>query len=191
MPALGLEEIKRRAGALRLLLFDVDGVMTDGGIILIGDEGEAKRFDIQDGMGVTLARAAGLKVGIVTGRNSRVVQRRAEELGIDEVCQGYFYKEEALNHLLEKYGLDASEVAYVGDDVLDLPVLKRVGLPIAVQNARPEVKAHCLYVAHASGGRGALREVIDWLLALREQKDELYDRFAACKGDGSTASRPN
>lgn len=185
MLALEQDEIRRRAVGLHLLLFDVDGVMTDGGIILVGEDAEAKRFDIQDGMGVTLARAAGLKVGIVTGRESRVVHRRAEELRIDEVCQGYFYKEEALELLLEKHALDASQVAYVGDDVLDLPVMKRVGLPIAVSNARPEVKEHSVYVTRAPGGHGAIREVIDWLLELRGQKDATYGLFTASKQERS------
>ena len=181
MLELEQDEIKRRAVGLHLLLFDVDGVMTDGGIILIGEKGEAKRFDVRDGMGVTLARAAGLKVGVITGRESTAVHRRAEELGIDEVCQGYFYKEDALNLLLEKHTLDVSQVAYVGDDVLDLPVMKRVGLPIAVCNACPEVKEHSIYVTQALGGYGALREVIDWLLELRGQKEAVYSLFAASK----------
>lgn len=181
MLELEQDEIKRRAVGLHLLLFDVDGVMTDGGIILIGEKGEAKRFDVRDGMGVTLARAAGLKVGVITGRESTAVHRRAEELGIDEVCQGYFYKEDALNLLLEKHTLDVSQVAYVGDDVLDLPVMKRVGLPIAVCNACPEVKEHSIYVTQAPGGHGAVREVIDWLLELRGQKETVYSLFAASK----------
>lgn len=179
MLALEKDEIKRRADGLCLLLFDVDGVMTDGGIILIGEQDEAKRFDIQDGMGVTLARAAGLKVGIITGRVCAPVDRRAKELRIDEVWQGYFHKEDALDLLLEKHALDASQIAYVGDDILDLPVMKRVGLPIAVSNARSEVKAHSIYVTQARGGDGALREVIDWLLELRGQKEAVYSRFAA------------
>lgn len=181
MLELGQDEIKRRAAGLHLLLFDVDGVMTDGGIILIGKEDEAKRFDVRDGMGVTLARAAGLKVGIITGRESIAVRRRAEELRIDEVCQGYFYKEEALDLLLEKHALVASQVAYVGDDLLDLPVLKRVGLPIAVCNACREVKEHSIYVTQAPGGHGALREVIDWLLELRGQKEAVCSLFTANK----------
>ena len=178
MVALEQDEIKRRAVDLYLLLFDVDGVMTDGGIILIGESAEAKRFDVQDGMGVTLARAAGLKVGIITGRASAPVHRRAEELRMDEVCQGFFYKEEALDVLIEKHAIDPRRIAYVGDDLLDLPVMKRVGLPIAVSNACPEVKAHSIYVTQARGGHGAVREVIDWLLDLRGQKEAVYSLFA-------------
>ena len=175
------EEIQRRAKELQMLLFDVDGVMTDGGIILVGQEGEAKRFDVQDGMGVTLARAAGLKVGIITGRNSVVVRRRAEELKIDEVCEGHFWKAEALDMLLDKYNLEPAQIAYIGDDILDLPVMRVAGLPIAVANARPEVKAASVYVTNAAGGRGAIREVVDWLLELREEKDVIYELYAGGK----------
>ena len=180
--SLASEELQQRARALQMLLFDVDGVMTDGGIILVGEEGEAKRFDVQDGMGVTLARAAGLKVGIITGRSSVVVQRRAQELQIDEVCEGYFWKAEALEMLLAKHQLEPAQVAYIGDDILDLTVMKEVGLPIAVANARPEVKAASLYVTNAAGGRGAIREVVDWLLELRGQKDAVYEPYASGKG---------
>jgi 3-deoxy-D-manno-octulosonate 8-phosphate phosphatase (KDO 8-P phosphatase) len=181
MLALEPDEIRRRAVRLHLLLMDVDGVMTDGGIILVGETEEAKCFDIQDGMGVTLARAAGLKVGIITGRESHAVRRRAEELQIDEVCQGFFHKEDALRLLLEKHRLDASEVAYMGDDVLDVPVMKQVGLPIAVSNACPEVKDRSIYVTRAHGGNGAVREVVDWLLELRGQKNEVYGFFMTGK----------
>jgi len=132
-------------------------------------------------MGVTLARAAGLKVGIITGRESPAVRRRAEELQIDEVCQGFFHKEEALGLLLEKHRLDASEVAYMGDDVLDVPVMREVGLPIAVSNACPAVKEHSIYVTRAGGGNGAVREVVDWLLELRGQKNEVYGFFMTGK----------
>jgi len=173
------DEMRRRACGLRLLLFDVDGVMTDGGVILVGRTGEAKRFDIQDGMGVTLARAAGLKVGIITGRVSMPVDRRAKELSMDEVCQGYFHKEDALEMLIEKHGLNPLQIGYVGDDILDLPVMRRVGLPVAVSNACPEVKDHSVYVTRARGGYGAVREVVDWLLELRGEKEAVYRRFAA------------
>jgi 3-deoxy-D-manno-octulosonate 8-phosphate phosphatase (KDO 8-P phosphatase) len=181
MLAIEKNEIRRRAMDLQLLLLDVDGVMTDGGIILIGETEEAKRFDGKDGMGVTLARAAGLKVGIITSRESAPVNRRAAELRIDDVFQGYSDKEEALSMLLEKHALKPAEVGYVGDDVIDLPVMKRVGLPVAVGDACPEVKAHSVYVTRARGGYGAVREVVDWLLELRGQKERVYSQFAATR----------
>lgn len=164
--------LTRLVKGLTWLIMDVDGVLTDGGIYLNGDNTEGKRFDIQDGMGITLARAAGLKIGIITGRRSTVVERRAKELNIDELQQGCFYKEIALDLILGKYNLSPEQIAYVGDDVQDLPILKRVGIPIAVNNARSEVLDCCVYVTQAKGGHGAIREVVDWLLKLRGQKEE-------------------
>jgi 3-deoxy-D-manno-octulosonate 8-phosphate phosphatase (KDO 8-P phosphatase) len=166
--------VGRLAQGLKLLLLDVDGVLTDGGIILIGENGEAKRFDVQDGMGITLARAAGLKVGIVTSRTSQVVRRRALELGIEEVAQGASNKSEALDLLLERHQVQASQAAYVGDDIQDIPIMKRVGIPIAVQNSVPLVKEYALYVTSAQGGHGAVREVVEWLLELRGDKERVY-----------------
>jgi 3-deoxy-D-manno-octulosonate 8-phosphate phosphatase (KDO 8-P phosphatase) len=160
-------EIAKR---LKMFLCDVDGVLTDGGIILDG-------IDVQDGLGIAMIRQAGLIAGIITGRKSGVVKRRAEELKFDEICQGFFWKEEALEQLLDKHQLRESQIAYIGDDLLDIPVLRRVGLPIAVQNARPEVKASSLYTSSASGGHGAVREIVEWILQLRNQKQEILDHF--------------
>lgn len=174
---LGKAELIQLAKDLTWLILDVDGVLTDGGVFLIGEKEEAKRFDIQDGMGITLARAAGLKIGIITGRQSAVVERRAAELKIDEVMQGYFYKEEALDLILEKYNLQPAQIAYVGDDIQDIPVLERVGMPLAVKNARPELLKMCLYVTQAAGGYGAVREIVDWLLELRGQTLMVYKQL--------------
>jgi len=152
--------------------------MTDGKIILSDSGSETKQFNVQDGMGVTLARAAGLKVGIITGRSSKVVNQRAAELKLDTVIQGSAHKSEALEKVLNDYGLESEEVAYIGDDVPDIPVLRKVGLPIAVANACDEVKASSLYVTTRSGGYGAVREAIDWLLELRGQKESIYEGFS-------------
>ena len=170
----GPQQLDELARSLRMLLLDVDGVLTDGGIILIGQNGEAKRFDVQDGMGISLAKAAGLIVGIVTSRNSEVVQRRAKELGISEVSQGTKRKVDVLNSLLKKYGIEASQAAYIGDDIQDMPIMKRVGVPIAVQNAVGPVKEISVYVTQACGGHGAVREAVEWLLDIRGDKDEVY-----------------
>lgn len=177
-------ELARLARNLTWLILDVDGVLTDGGVFLVGENEEAKRFDIQDGMGITLARAAGLKIGIITGRQSVVVERRASELKIDEVLQGYHCKEAALDLMVEKYNLLPAQIAYVGDDIQDLPVLERVGMPLAVKNARPELLNTCLYVTQASGGYGAVREIVDWLLELRGQKVAIYEQFSAGRETG-------
>lgn len=182
-------QIKELARDLRMLLLDVDGVLTDGGIILIGGEMEAKRFDVQDGMGVSMARAAGLKVGIVTSRSSEVVQRRAKELELEETFQGIRHKVKVLDFLHEKYGIQASEVAYIGDDIQDLSIMKRIGIPIAVQNAVQPVKDSSVYVTKASGGHGAVREAIDWLLELRGDKDAVY-RNVAGEAQAESGSTP-
>ena len=169
------KEIQELARGLRMLLLDVDGVLTDGGIILVSQGGEVKRFDVQDGMGITLARAAGMKVGIITARSSEVVQRRATELGIEEVFQGVRHKGEVLDLLLNKYGITASQVAYIGDDLPDIPVMKQVGVPIAVHNAVKAVKDCSVYVTEACGGRGAVREAVERLLELRGDRDKAYE----------------
>ena len=162
---------------LKMLLLDVDGVLTDGGITLIGLNMEAKRFDVQDGVGIALAKASGMNIGIITGRKSRVVERRARELGIEDLCQGVSKKVESLEWLLQKHTLHQGEVAYIGDDIPDLAVMKRVGFPIAVQNAVSEVKECSKYVTQTPGGQGAVREAVDWLLELRGQKAEVYENF--------------
>lgn len=167
-------DVEELARNLQMLLLDVDGVLTDGGIILIGQDEEAKRFDAQDGMGVNLAKAAGIKVGIITSRKSAVVERRARELNLDEVLQGSTDKREALQQLLQKYNIEASQVAYIGDDLQDISIMRQVGLPIAVQNARPQVKECSKYITSASGGQGAVREAVEWLLERRGAIEEVY-----------------
>ena len=170
----GRQQLQKLASRLRILLLDVDGVLTDGGIVLIGEDQEAKRFDVKDGMGVNIARSAGLKVGIITSRKSSVVERRANELHLDEVFQGAARKTEVLDQLLEKYGVEASQVGYIGDDIQDIPIMEQVGIPIAVQNAVDAVKQCSVYVTQACGGHGAVREAVEWLLDLRGDKDEAY-----------------
>ena len=179
-------DLSRLAQDLRLLLLDVDGVMTDGGIILYGQDGEAKRFNAQDGMGIKLAQVAGIKVGIITARSSIVVQRRARELHIDEVVQGVSSKSEALQQLMVKYGFTPSQTAYIGDDSQDIPVMRQVGIPIAVQNARPLVKQCSKYVTTACGGNGAVREAIEWLLELRGDQQQVYESII-----GQNAATPS
>ncbi len=179
---LSKPELEERVQALELLLLDVDGVLTDGGIFLIGEDQEMKKFDVQDGMGVTLVQRAGIEVGIITGRVSGAVKKRAEELEIEKIYQGHFWKEEALEEILQDY--EPHQLAYIGDDVLDVPVMRRVGLPLAPANALPEVKDECLQVAEKEGGAGAVRELADWLLELRGEKEEIYDYYRT-SGEGA------
>jgi len=166
--------LQKLASGLRILLLDVDEVMTDGGIILIGNDLEAKRFDVKDGMGIAMLRAAGLMIGVVTSRTSDVVRRRAEELGIEELFQGIFRKPEVLESLHAKYGSEPYQVAFVGDDIQDIPLLKLVGIAVAVQNAVPEVKEAGDYTTRASGGHGAIREAAEGILELRGDKERVY-----------------
>lgn len=170
-------ELVERAKNLKLLVLDVDGVLTEGELTLVGEELEAKRFYIHDGMGIIFLRTAGITIGIITGRVSPMVRRRAAELKIDEVCEGFFFKQEGMEALVEKLGLSLDESAYVGDDIHDVPALKIVGLPISVANARPEVKDHSVYVSTAAGGHGAVREIAEWILELRGEKQEIFDSF--------------
>lgn len=149
---------------IKLLLLDVDGVMTDGRIIYLNDGGEAKAFDVKDGHGLKLIQRAGIKVGIITGRQSDIVARRAAELGIELVYQGAKDKMQPFMEILEKLGLKASEVAYVGDDLVDLPVMRLVGFSATVADASDDIKPYADLVTSRPGGRGAVREVCDLLL---------------------------
>lgn len=149
---------------IKLLLLDVDGVMTDGRIIYDNDGGETKAFDVKDGHGLKLVQRAGIRVGIITGRKSEVVARRAAELGIDLVYQGAKNKVLPFQEILDKLDLKPEEVAYVGDDVVDLPVMRKVGFAATVADAVDEVKPFADMITERSGGRGAVREICDFLL---------------------------
>lgn len=149
---------------IKLLLLDVDGVMTDGRIIYDNNGGEIKAFDVKDGHGLKLLQRAGIRVGIITGRQSAIVDRRAAELGIDLVYQGVKEKKIPFAEILEKLDLKPEQVAYVGDDVVDLPVMRQVGFSATVADAMDDVKACADMVTRRSGGRGAVREICDYLL---------------------------
>lgn len=159
--------IRERAGKVKLLILDVDGVLTDGSIILDNKGNELKRFHVRDGHGIKMLIRAGIEVAIITGRFSKVVERRARELGIREVFQMCHIKTVAFDHLVEKLNVTAEEIAYVGDDIVDIPILRRVGLPIAVNDAVAEAKEYALIVTENPGGKGAVREVCDYLLQAR------------------------
>ena len=149
---------------IKLLLLDVDGVLTDGRIIFDSHGGETKAFDVKDGHGIKLVQRAGIQVGIITGRQSVIVDRRAAELGIELVYQGAKDKVLPFRDVLRKLALKPEEVAYVGDDVVDLPVMRQVGFAATVADAVEEVKAAAHMVARRAGGRGAVREICDYLL---------------------------
>ena len=144
--------------------FDVDGVMTDGGVILSADGNETKRFHSRDGHALKLLARAGVKTAIITGRVSRVMDIRAKELGITELYQNFPEKLGVYQQILEKEGLLPSETAFMGDDLVDLPILIRCALPVCPADAAPEVKRECVYVTPSGGGRGAVREAVEFLL---------------------------
>lgn len=166
-----------RAREIKLLLLDVDGVLTDGSIIYTPDGHETKAFSTRDGLGLRLVQKAGIQVGLITARTSEVVQRRAENLGISLVYQGVGKKLEVFTRILAEQGLQPAQVAYVGDDWLDLPVLTRVGLAVAVADGAAEVREVAHYVTDLPGGRGAVREVCDLLVEALGVRESLLSEY--------------
>lgn len=156
--------LRAKAKKIRMLLLDVDGVLTDGRIILDNQGNELKAFHVRDGHGIKLAQRAGIIIGIITGRKAEVVNVRARELGIDEVHQGAKQKIDIYDSILRNYRLTDDEVAFIGDDIVDAAILKRVGLAIAVADADPAVLQLVHLITKAAGGRGAVREAINFLL---------------------------
>jgi 3-deoxy-D-manno-octulosonate 8-phosphate phosphatase (KDO 8-P phosphatase) len=157
----------RRASRIRFLILDVDGVMTDGGLYYSADGVELKRFNAQDGYGIVRARECGVGIGIISGRETPIVEARARALGIDDVYQGAADKVEAMREIQVRYHLRDEEIAYIGDDVFDLPLLSVVGFSAAPKNARPEVRRKVDLVTSVAGGEGAVRELIDFILTYR------------------------
>jgi 3-deoxy-D-manno-octulosonate 8-phosphate phosphatase (KDO 8-P phosphatase) len=171
---LSSQQIDTRAARLRLLLFDVDGVLTDGTVFIRGDGAERKGFYIRDGAAMVWAQRAGLRVGLLSGRPSEATTRRAAELGISMVSQGPD-KGAAYSELLATNGLTDDQVAYMGDDLIDLAVLGRVGLSAAPADAAEEVRARVHWVSRRAGGRGAVRELIELVLRAQGRWDTLVD----------------
>jgi 3-deoxy-D-manno-octulosonate 8-phosphate phosphatase (KDO 8-P phosphatase) len=160
-----LPEVLAKAATTRLMIFDVDGVLTDGGLFY-GEDGEAfKRFNALDGHGIKMLQQFGVPTAIITARQSAFVVRRARDLGIAHVFQGIHDKRQAFEQLLQHTGLQAQQCGYLGDDVIDLPVFTRVGFKACVANGHREVKLRADYVTIAAGGNGAAREICDLVLA--------------------------
>jgi 3-deoxy-D-manno-octulosonate 8-phosphate phosphatase (KDO 8-P phosphatase) len=154
----------RKARRIKMVLIDVDGVMTDGGLYYTAEGNEMKRFHAHDGYGVVRAREHGLKIGIISGRSTPIVTARARVLKIDDVYQDRMDKVNAMRELQQRYGFRDDEFAFIGDDLFDLPLLAIVGLSAAPSNALPQVRRAVHYVAKQSGGNGAVREVLDIIL---------------------------
>jgi len=170
-------KIIERAKKIRALVLDIDGVLTDGRMIYGTYGDELKNFDANDGLGIVLAKRAGLKCVIVTAKASRVIKKRAKELKIDKVYQNFHYKINALTKITNKFKLKNEEICFVGDDITDIPILKRIGLAVAVPDATEEVKSYAHYVTKKAGGRGAVREVCDLILKASGDWDKVTKRY--------------
>lgn len=183
----GSAGLARLAERLRLVIFDVDGVLTDGGIYLgstaSGERVEMKRFEITDGLGIRFLRDAGIEVAIVTGRESGAVELRATELGITECHQDAAARKlPIIERLLDRLGLEWDQTAFLADDLADLPVLRRVGLPAAVANAVPEIRSVAKWVGGRRGGEGAAREFAEAILKARGEWDRRVEAYARERG---------
>ena len=172
-----LASVERRASRIKLLLMDCDGVLTDGRLWLLEDGDEHKSFNTHDGLGLSLLHRAGLKSGIISGRSSQAVTRRAEELGIEFVRQGDPEKMEAFEQVLRQAGVDEDEVAFVGDDLTDIPLMRRAELAVAVADAVEETQSAAHYVTRAKGGHGAVREVVEIILKSQGRWNDLVDEY--------------
>ena len=168
-----MERLKK----IRLLAMDVDGVLTDGGMVYVEDSGLLKSFNAQDGLGIRLAMSAGLKIAWVTGNVSSAVARRAADVGVADLYQGARLKSEAIRDVAAKHRLSTEEIAYVGDDLNDLPAFEAAGVSFAVSNAVSEVKQAACFITQRSGGAGAVREVIEMILKSRGRWPEAVASF--------------
>lgn len=172
-----MDNIAERARKIKLLLLDVDGVLTDGRIVYGKYGDELKNFDVNDGLGIILLKRADFKCVIVTAKGSPVVNKRAKELKIDRVYSDFHYKIKALGAIKRKFKVREEEICFVGDDIIDIPILKRAGLSIAVPNALDEVKQVSHYVTKKAGGRGAVREVCELLLKAQGKWQEVTKAY--------------
>ncbi|MGB1008748.1 MAG: 3-deoxy-manno-octulosonate-8-phosphatase KdsC [Thiolinea sp.] len=174
-----MEQIREKASQIKLVIFDVDGVLTDGSLFYDNQGQEYKAFNSRDGHGIRMLQDGGIKMAILTGRKSELVMHRAQNLGIDPelIYQGYRDKRPAFAELCTKTGIQHNEIAYVGDDVIDLPVMSKVGLAIAVADAHPFVKQHAHWVTGTPGGKGAAREVCETLLDAQGKLQSMLETY--------------
>jgi len=171
------KHIKEKLKRIKILILDIDGVMTDGRIVMDDEGRELKNFDVRDGHGIKVLQRYGIKVAILTGRKSKVVECRAKDLDIKDVYQKVFNKKEVFEKILKKYKLSADEAAYMGDDIVDIPVLKRVGFSVAVADALDVVKKSVDYITKNKGGRGAVREVCEMILQAQDRWQEVAIKY--------------
>lgn len=172
-------ELSNKIKAVKMVVFDVDGVLTDGRIIYNDEGQESKFFDVRDGHGIKLLMRSGIEVAIITARESKVVAHRAENLGITLLYQGAKDKKKALDELVKTTSVPAQSMAYMGDDIIDLPVLKRVGFSATVADAAEEVRERVDYIAGKPGGRGAARELAELILKVQGKWDGILNAYLA------------
>jgi len=184
-----------RALKIKLLVFDVDGVLTDGQIFVLPESLapdargiEFKGFSAHDGLGISLARLAGIRIGLVTKRRSQTVAIRARDLKIEFIYQGQSHKMSAIEEILTKSGLTIDQLAYVGDDIVDLPVMRLCGLAIAPANARPQMKSAAHYVTPSPGGHGAGRDAIDFILTAQGSLDRVIEEYLDADNPAAAAA---
>ena len=171
------KNIKEKLKRIKLLILDVDGVMTDGRIIMDNEGRETKNFNVRDGHGIKILQRYGIKVAILTGRQSKVVEYRAKDLEIDDIYQKVFNKKEIFQTILKKHKLSADAAAFMGDDIVDIPVLKSVGFSAAVADAIDVVKKSVDYVTKNKGGNGAVREVCEMILKAQDKWPEMAAKY--------------
>ena len=172
-----MQDILERAKQIRLVIFDVDGVLTDGSLYLGDDGQEYKAFNSRDGHGMTMLQQTGVILAVITGRTSEVVRIRMESLGIKYVYQGRRDKVPAYEELKRTVGLDDEQIAYVGDDVVDLPIMRRVGFSIAVADAHPLLQRHAHWQTRSPGGRGAGRDVCELIMEAQGNLSSMMERY--------------
>lgn len=173
------EELRHKAKKIKLLLLDVDGVLTDGRIIYDSRGQDLKFFDVHDGLGVHLLKKSGIKTILITAKGSKTIKPRARDMGVEEIFENISPKSAILAKILKKYNANADEVCFVADDLVDLGLMKIVGFPIAVFNAAQDIKKAAAYITIRHGGRGAVREVAELILKSQGKWDEVIKYYAA------------
>jgi len=173
------EDLKAKAGKIKLLLLDVDGVLTDGRIIYDSRGRDSKFFDVHDGLGVYVLNKAGIKTILITAKSSKTIGPRAKDMRVAEVFADVFPKCAVLDKILKKYKVSPDEICFVGDDLVDLSLMKKVGMPVAVANASSEIKEAALFVTRCSGGRGAVREVAELILKSQGKWEDILKFYGA------------
>ena len=189
------KQAQARACNIKVIVFDVDGVLTDGQIFVLPESSapdahgiEFKGFTAHDGLGISLARLGGLRIGLVTKRNSRTVAIRAKDLKIEFVYQGQSHKMSAIEEIVTKAGITLDQLAYVGDDIVDLPVMRVCGLAVATANARAQVKAVAHYVTPLPGGQGAGRDAIDFILTAQGSLEQVIEQYLDADNPAAAAA---